>query len=275
MKPLKRPSVWSPIGAAFTLIELLVAIAIIAIIAGMLLPALSKAKMKAKGTACTSNFKQLQLGFNLYTSDYAEKLLKNKNPLSGAGYRDPDAWVGATEYGSGTPPPPTYPSIDFPATNGTLIRYTLAPAMYRCPAQPKDPQNATEHGTYSVCMNGKFNGPTAGFFTFASQIQNPANVFVFVDMKLAAHCNLIVNPNGGPSTPDTLWFKYPAARHGNAGLFSFADGHVELSKWQGNLLLQQAQAASLPTSTHYNSGVDPAMTAADTLDLEKVKAWVQ
>ncbi len=276
MNSLQRPSERS-LRAAFTLIELLVVIAIIAILAGMLLPALSKAKMKAKGTACTSNFKQLQLGFELYIGDYADRMPKNINPLANsvpvAGYRDPDAWLGGTEYGSGTPAP-SYPSLDFPATNGTLIRYTQNPALYRCPAMPKDTYSGSDHGSFSVCLNGKLAGPTAGFFTLLPQVPNPANTFTFVDMKFAAHCNLIVNPNSGPSTPDTLWFKYPAARHGNTGLFSFADGHVSMERWQGSLLLQHSLGASSTMTSHYNPGTDPPMTASDTLDLERVKAWV-
>ncbi|MFM8470046.1 MAG: type II secretion system protein [Limisphaerales bacterium] len=273
---MKRPirlSEWNPNGAAFTLIELLVVIAIIAILAGMLLPALSKAKLKAKGTTCTSNFKQIQLGLNLYTGDFGEKLPKNINPLATAGYRDPDAWLGGTEYGSGSPAP-SYPSLDFPATNGTLIRYTMAPGLYRCPAMPRDTYNGSDHSSYSVCMSGKLAGPTSGAFVLAAQVPNPANTFAVVDMKFAAHCNLIVNPNSGPSTPDTVWMKYPAARHGNVGLFSFVDGHVSMERWRGDFLLQQSLGASTTLPSHYNPGTDPPMTAQDVLDLEKVKSWV-
>ena len=115
----------------FTLLELLVVIAIIAILAALLLPALSKAKIKGQGVACTGNLKQLQICWQLYTDDNADSLPGNTalNPgdLSNRGSwtADPVSWLQGNAWTDTTP------------TNlqrGVLYRYNQSLGIYRCPA---------------------------------------------------------------------------------------------------------------------------------------------
>jgi len=243
-----------PLGG-FTLVELLVVVAVIALLAGLLLPAVGRARLKAQGLQCLNHHRQLTLAWLNYSQDHADRI-----PAASAAYGGVQEPIPAWMEGSLDLEPGNRSNWDvtrdihasplWPYCGGSA-------AIFRCPADASRviPAEGPMSGrpvprVRSMAMSLWFGG-FGGALSLSSGASSPpwrlyrrmgdlvdpgaAMTALFWDQRedTINYGNFLVDMSGWPDSPaQARWqVDLPGAYHGNAGGLSFADGHSEIRRW--------------------------------------------
>ena len=283
----EQSSFATPVSSrGFTLIELLVVIAIIAILAAMLLPALTRARRKTQGVYCMNNGKQLILAWNMYLHDNNDRIvpaLHGGGAQGGQGYTLPNGitvfgWVeGWLDWSTGPDNTNTlFLTSDKYALLGNYVARSTR--VFKCPADVYMTSAQAVLGWSGRCRSisgnicvGEGNyeqGPTDPIYKHVRKTVEflypaPAEVWVFTDEHPDS-----INDAGLFSPHKTSWIDMPATYHGGACGVSFADGHAEIHKWRASLSDGSVQRVGAIPNGQYSVGPLPPYTVRTPTDAD-------
>jgi prepilin-type N-terminal cleavage/methylation domain-containing protein/prepilin-type processing-associated H-X9-DG protein len=223
-------------GKAFTLVEMLVVIAILAILASLLLPGLSRAKRSAHSVQCSNNLRQLQLAWLTYATDLEDRLVPNWHTWNGASWQSAsstsNSWVVGTAFNNDS---------SAGIRQGALWPHTQSDGLYRCPSDKSmwPCQGHLAPRPFNIGLNLALNGGIDGntgrnldplVVLTVAEIRQPSGMASFLDKHEESVTSglYVVEPR-----QNQRWWSIPGERdRGHGANVAFADGHVSFKKWQ-------------------------------------------